>query len=156
MFVVPDMASCYRRMMAARCQSNCALLQDRKVSYLTCSDTRLVVPASSTHLPMNISPRKGFRGFMRFFFPFSSRLLCCCFNVLKNHFRTSNARFSGSGSLAGATNSEGCSAQYAENSIIDCEDRRIGGAVRDARSPLNVARDCPGLAVCTSLLWLYR
>lgn len=61
--------------------------------------------------------------------------------MLKNHFNTSKARFSGSGSLAGATKSEGCSAQYAENSTIDCEESRNGGAVRDARSPLKVAID---------------
>jgi hypothetical protein len=91
---------------------------------------------------MNSSPRKGLRGFILFFFPFSSLLLCCCFSVLRNHFRTKRARISGSGEEAGATKRDGCSAQYAEYSTIDCGERRKGGAVRDARSPLNVARDC--------------
>jgi hypothetical protein len=45
------------------------------------------------------------------------------------------------GSLAGATKRLGCSAQYAEYSTIDCGDKRKGGAVSDARSPLKVAND---------------
>jgi hypothetical protein len=90
---------------------------------------------------MNNSPKNGFSGFIRFFFPFSSLLLCCCFSVLRNHFSTKSARFSGSGSLAGATKREGCSAQNAEYSTMDCGERRKGGAVSDARSPLNVASD---------------
>ncbi len=61
--------------------------------------------------------------------------------MLRNHFRTSNDRFSGLDSLAGATKRAGCSAQYAENSTIDCGDNRNGGAVREARSPLKVASD---------------
>lgn len=55
-------------------------------------------------------------------------------------------RFSGSDSRAGATKREGCSAQYVENSTIDWGERRKGGAVRDERSPLNVAIDCMVLA----------
>jgi len=62
-------------------------------------------------------------------------------SVLKNHFKTSRALFSGLGSLAGATKRLGCSAQYAEYSTIDCGDKRKGGAVSDARSPLKVAND---------------
>jgi hypothetical protein len=89
---------------------------------------------------------------MRFFLPFSSLLLCCCLSVLKNHFKTNNARFSGSGSLAGATKRLGRSAQYDENSIIDCEERRNGGAVREARSPLKVARDCAEISYVLDLL----
>ncbi len=89
------------------------------IAHLTCSATKFVVPDLSTHLPKNNSPRNGFSGFMRFFFPCSSLLLCCSFSVLRNHFSTNRARFSGSGSLAGATKRLGCSAQYAENSTID-------------------------------------
>lgn len=78
--------------------------------YLTCSDTSWVVPASSSHRPRKSSPRKGFRGF--FSDPnLSLLLLYCCFKVLKNHFKTNNARFAGSGSEAGATKIEGCSVQ---------------------------------------------
>ena len=40
---------------------------------------------------------------------------------------------------------EGVSAQYAENSMMDWGERRNGGAVREARSPLNVARLCEEL-----------
>lgn len=72
--------------------------------------------------------------------------------MLRNHFNTNSARFSGSGSLAGATNRHGCSAQYAENSTIDWEERRKGGAVRDARSPLNEASDCRTLSVTSPQL----
>jgi hypothetical protein len=100
-----------------------------------------VVPASSSHCPINSSPRKGFSGFIFFLFPLSSLLLCCCLSVLKNHFKTNSARFSGSGSLAGAQKRVGCSAQYAEYSTMDCGERRNGGAVSDARSPLKVAND---------------
>jgi len=107
----------------------------------TCSETKCVVPASSWYFPRNISPKNGFNGFSLFFFPFSSFVLCCCLRVLRNHFNTSNARFSGSGSLAGATKSDGCSAQYAENSVTLWGDRRKGGAVKEDKSPLNVAID---------------
>ena len=80
------------------------------VTHLTCSETRLVVPASFSHFPKNSSPRKGFKGF--FSLPsFSLLLLYCCFRVLRNHFNTNKARLAGSGSAAGATKSEGCSAQ---------------------------------------------
>jgi hypothetical protein len=51
------------------------------------------------------------------------------------------ARFAGSFSAAGATNTEGCSAQYEENSTKDVDDRMKGGAVMEARSPLNDAMD---------------
>jgi hypothetical protein len=107
---------------------------------LTCSEINSVVPASSTHLPRNSSPKKGFRGF--FSFPnFSLRLAYCCFNVLRNHFKTNSARFCGSFSCAGATKTEGCSAQYEENSTSDLDDRIKGGAVRDERSPEKDAID---------------
>jgi hypothetical protein len=89
---------------------------------------------------MNSSPRKGFRGF--FSLPsFSLRLQYCWWRVLRNHFKTSRARFSGSASFAGATNSPGCSAQYAEYSVREVEERIKGGAVRDDRSPLKEAMD---------------
>jgi hypothetical protein len=89
---------------------------------------------------MNNSPRNGFRGF--FSFPnFSLRLAYCCFSVVKNHLRTSNARFLGSCSRAGATKMEGCSAQYDENSVNEVEERMKGGAVNDDKSPENDAID---------------
>jgi hypothetical protein len=61
--------------------------------------------------------------------------------VLRNHFKTNNALFSGSGSIARAINREGCSAQYAENSTRDVEERMKGGAVKEDKSPLNEAMD---------------
>jgi hypothetical protein len=109
-------------------------------TYLTCSETNSVVPAASSHLPMNSSPKNGFRGF--FSFPnFSLRLAYCCFSVVKNHFRTSKARFLGSCSKAGATKMEGCSAQYDENSVNEVEDRIKGGAVNEDKSPEKDAID---------------
>jgi hypothetical protein len=77
---------------------------------LTCSLTNSVVPAASSHLPMNSSPRKGFRGF--FSLPYCSLLLAyCCFRVVKNHFNTRSALLAASGSFAGAAKMVGCSAQ---------------------------------------------
>ena len=110
---VPDAISGDWRMMAnLGCQyvmislSTCFLV----VAYLTCSLTSWVVPAASSHLPRNSSPRKGFKGF--FSLPsFSLRLAYCCFRVLKNHLSTNTARFAGSFSAAGAMKMEGCSAQ---------------------------------------------
>jgi hypothetical protein len=61
--------------------------------------------------------------------------------VLRNHFSTSSARFAGSGSAAGATKRDGCSAQYDEYSVSDVDDRMNGGAVRDDRSPEKDAID---------------
>ena len=58
-----------------------------------------------------------------------------------NHLKTASARFSGSGSNAGATSRLGCSAQYDENSVSDVEERMNGGAVMDERSPLKEAKD---------------
>lgn len=63
------------------------------------------------------------------------------FNVVRNHFNTSRARFAGSCSEAGATKMDGCSVQYAENSVRDVVPRMNGGAVRDERSPLKDATD---------------
>jgi len=62
--------------------------------------------------------------------------------VLKNHFNTLSARFWASSSCAGATKRAGYSAQYALYSVMDCGERRNGGAVREERSPLKVAIDC--------------
>ena len=62
--------------------------------------------------------------------------------VLRNHFKTSMQRFCLSASEAGATRTEGISAQYAENSVSDVVDRMKAGAVRDERSPLKEAIDC--------------
>ena len=109
-------------------------------AYLTCSDTNCVVPAASSHFPRNSSPRNGFNGF--FSDPnLSFRLLYDCFSVVRNHLSTSKARFAGSGSEAGATKIDGCSVQYAENSVRDVVPRMNGGAVKDERSPLNEAID---------------
>lgn len=140
MLVVPDITSCDRWMMTMTIQYLSHILLSI-ASYLTCSATRFVVPITSSHFPRKSSPKNGFKGFTFFFFPVSSLLLCCCFSVLRNHFNTSNTRFSGSGSWAGATNSDGCSHQYAENSVTDCGERMKGGAVREKRSPLKVAID---------------
>jgi len=109
--------------------------------YLTCSEIRFVVPASSSHFPRYNSPRKGFSGF--FSEPSLSLLLAYDdLSVVKNHLRTSKARFAGSCSAAGATNIDGCSVQYAENSVRDMVPRMKGGAVIDERSPLKDATDC--------------
>jgi hypothetical protein len=62
-------------------------------------------------------------------------------SVLKNHFKTRSALFAGSFSAAGATNSEGCSAQYEEYSVKETPLRMKGGAVREEISPLNEAMD---------------
>jgi len=51
-------------------------------------------------------------------------------------------RFCLSASDAGATRTEGISAQYAENSVSEVVDRMKAGAVRDERSPLKEAIDC--------------
>ena len=61
--------------------------------------------------------------------------------MLRNHFNTSRALFAGSGSAAGATKMDGCSVQYAENSVRDVVPRMKGGAVIDERSPLKDAID---------------
>src|SRR5436189_5604336 len=107
------------------------------LTHLTCSLISRVSPTSpsSSHFPRNNSPKNGFNGF--FSVPsFSLRLQYCWWSVLRNHFRTSNARFWGSGSFAGATKIARCSAQYAEYSTREVEDRMKGGAVREKRSPL--------------------
>lgn len=56
-------------------------------------------------------------------------------------------RFCLSASEAGATKTEGISAQYAENSVSEVVDRMKAGAVRDERSPLKEAIDCIGASV---------
>jgi hypothetical protein len=109
-------------------------------AYLTCSLINSVVPASSSHFPRKISPRKGLRGF--FSLPYCSlRLAYCCLSVVMNHLRTSSARFCGSFSFAGAAKTDGCSHQYPLNSVKLVDDRMNGGAVRDDRSPLKEAID---------------
>jgi hypothetical protein len=57
---------------------------------------------------------------------------------------TSRARLAGSFSAAGATKSEGCSAQYEEYSVRDTPERMKGGAVREEMSPLKEAIDYVG------------
>jgi len=99
------------------------------------------VPASSSHLARKSSPRKGLRGF--FSLPrFSLLLAYCCLRVVRNHLRTSSARLAGSGSAAGATKTDGCAVQYAENSTREVPLRMKGGAVRDDRSPEKEVMDC--------------
>lgn len=61
--------------------------------------------------------------------------------MLRNHFRTSIERLAGSCSAAGATSSDGISAQYAENSVNEVVERMNAGAVMVERSPLNEAMD---------------
>lgn len=112
------------------------------VTNLTCSLYNFVSPtsASESHLPRKSSPRNGLSGF--FSLPnFSLRLQYCWRRVLKNHLRTARALFSGSVSLAGATNKDGCSAQYAEYSVKEVEERINGGAVNEERSPEKEAID---------------
>ena len=141
MLVVPDAVGCDWRMMTGLSSVSRFLKRSKVLVYLTCSDINSVVPASSSHFPRNSSPKNGFRGF--FSDPnLSLLLLYDDFNVERNHFRTSKARFAGSGSEAGATNIEGCSVQYAENSVREVVPRIKGGAVKDERSPLNEAMDC--------------
>jgi hypothetical protein len=112
----------------------------KRMAHLTCSLINSVVPASSSHFPRKSSPRNGFRGF--FSLPYCSlRLAYCCFSVVKNHLSTRRARFAGSGSLDGATNTEGCSHQYELNSVRLVDERMKGGAVRLERSPLKDAID---------------
>lgn len=111
-------------------------------THLTCSLYKLVSPnsASACHLPTKSSPRKGLSGF--FSLPsFSLRLQYCWCRVVRNHLRTRRARFSGSASLAGATKTAGCSAQYAEYSVSEVEDKIKGGAVSEERSPVKEAID---------------
>lgn len=114
-------------------------------THLTCSLIRVVSPISlsSSHFPKKSSPKKGLRGF--FSLPsFSLRLQYCWWSVVRNHFRTKSALFAGSGSVAGAMKIAGCSAQYAEYSTSDVEERMKGGAVREDRSPLKDAMDYGG------------
>lgn len=112
------------------------------IAHLTCSLMSSVSPTSElfSHLPRNSSPRNGLSGF--FSLPsFSLRVQYCWCNVLRNHLSTASALRSGSGSRAGAMKSSGCSAQYAEYSVRDVEDKINGGAVKDERSPLKEAMD---------------
>lgn len=112
------------------------------VTNLTCSLYNFVSPTSESesHFPRKSSPRNGFSGF--FSLPnFSLRLQYCWRRVLKNHLRTARALFSGSASFAGATNKAGCSAQYAEYSVKEVEERMNGGAVNEERSPEKEAID---------------
>lgn len=109
-FVIPYAVGCHWWMMAMGRLSIEEHDMASSILYLTCSETSCVVPASSSHFPRNNSPKKGFRGF--FSDPnLSLLLLYDDFNVVKNHFKTSRARFAGSGSEAGATNIDGCSVQ---------------------------------------------
>lgn len=55
---------------------------------------------------------------------------------------TRRDRLAGSGSWVGATNIDGCSAQYALNSVKEVVLRMKAGAVKEERSPLNDAIDC--------------
>lgn len=108
--VVPDAVRRDRRVVATASLIPSSSAQRRNSTYLTCSETNCVVPAASSHLPRKSSPRNGFNGF--FSLPsFSFLLLYCCLRVLRNHLSTSRARLAGSGSDAGATNSDGCSVQ---------------------------------------------
>lgn len=146
MLAVPDAVCCDRRVMAAIVSALVDAVEELHRPYLTCSLISSVVPAVSSHEPRNSSPRNGFSGF--FSLPsFSLRLLYDCLRVVRNHFKTSIARFAGSGSLAGATRTEGCSAQYDENSVREIEERMKGGAVIEAMSPLKEAKDCIVLSV---------
>lgn len=61
--------------------------------------------------------------------------------MLRNHFNTSKERFAGSGSDVGATKTDGCSVQYAENSVREVVPKIKGGAVMEERSPLKEAMD---------------
>ena len=127
-------------MMAIDLIGSLARTRPKVFTYLTCSETSSVVPEASSHLPRYSSPKKGFNGF--FSDPnLSLLLLYDDFNVVRNHFSTSKARFAGSGSEAGATNMDGCSVQYAENSVRDVVPRIKGGAVKEERSPLKEAMD---------------
>lgn len=87
---------------------------------LTCSLTNFVVPGmlSSLHSAKNSSPKMAFSGFLT---PSSGLrpAYCCCFSALRNHFSTSNARFSGRSSSAGAQKIAGFSAQYLGNCVVD-------------------------------------
>ena len=137
--VIPYRVSSHWRVMAI--DSSDEFIKLNVKPYLTCSETRCVVPASSSHLPKKISPKNGLSGF--FSVPYLSLLvLYDCFNVLRNHFNTRRALFAGSFSEAGATNIEGCSVQYAENSVREVVPRMNGGAVKEAMSPLYEATDC--------------
>lgn len=113
MFLVANRIGRGRRMVTEPVNtSHITTVQRRVIAYLTCSLIRVVSPtsASASHFPRKSSPKKGFRGF--FSEPsFSLREQYCWWRVLRNHFRTARALFSGSGSLAGATRSPGCSAQ---------------------------------------------
>lgn len=140
MLIVRDAVGRYWWMMALRNISNWIQYWRLDIAYLTCSDTKFVVPAASSHFPRNSSPKNGFKGF--FSEPnLSLLLLYDDFNVLRNHFNTSKALFAGSCSEAGATKTDGCSVQYAENSVRDVVPRMNGGAVIDERSPLKDAID---------------
>ena len=140
MLVIPYAVGCYWRMMAVLDISAHRQSIGFVGTHLTCSDTSLVSPAASSHLPRYSSPRNGLNGF--FSVPYLSlRVLYCCFKVLRNHFSTSIDRFAGSCSEAGATNTDGCSAQYAENSVREMVPRMKGGAVMEERSPLKDAID---------------
>lgn len=112
MLFIPDAVGCHWWVVAWLPSVSCSRRGERSITHLTCSLTNCVVPVSdsSSHLPKNSSPRNGFRGF--FSLPsFSLLLEYCCLSVLRNHLRTRSARFSGSGSRAGATKRDGCSVQ---------------------------------------------
>ena len=110
-------------------------------SYLTCSLTSLVVPASSSHRARKTSPRNAFKGFLT---PSSGdRPAYCWFRSAEmNHLRTRRARSAGSSDPAGATNTDGLSAQKAGNSTVDFVSSTKGGAVIFERSPRMTEIDC--------------
>ena len=58
-----------------------------------------------------------------------------------NHLKTSNARSTGLSEAAGATKTEGLSAQNAGSSTADLVSRTNGGAVMLERSPRMTAMD---------------
>lgn len=147
MLLILNSVGCNRRMMAADGVSLASRSYVTGIhhTHLTCSLIRVVSPTSlsSSHFPKKSSPKKGLRGF--FSLPsFSLRLQYCWWSVVRNHFKTKSALFAGSGSLAGAMKIAGCSAQYAEYSTSDVEERMKGGAVREDRSPLKDAMDYGG------------
>lgn len=139
-FIIPDAVGCHRWVVALQDISSKVSKSCQVFVYLTCSETNCVVPASSSHFPKNSSPKKGFSGF--FSDPYLSLLLLYDdFNEVRNHFSTNSARLAGSGSEAGATKTDGCSVQYAENSVREVVPRMKGGAVMEERSPLKDAID---------------
>ena len=107
-------------------------------TYPTCSITRSVLPFSSSQCPRKSSPRKGLKGFLP---PSLSFLPIIRGKVLRNHWRTSKARCSGSLPRVGETKSDGRSSHVPENSMMDIGDSKNGGAVMVDKSPLKFVMD---------------